>query len=210
LTPTRGSAPAPPRSRWRRAAGSAGSEIVVLSSMRLRAPSGRAWPQARSESGEDDQRLLELGCFSPRREAPVEPTVYRSSEWIPVSQPDRPITWRSAGNRGRGQRRFALRRAVFGRLSHPAVTRFAAVRPCSVPARVNLGGVTLERDCRSAARDAITGASRRSPVVLKSQPGEFPGERPPRGQEENRRQGCEADSVPCPHGLGRSTSVRIP
>ena len=74
----------------------------------------------------------------------------------------------------------------------------------------NLGGVTLERDCRSAARDAVTGASRRSPAVLKSQPDEFPGERPPRGQEENRRQGCEADSVPCPHGLGRHTSVRTP
>jgi hypothetical protein len=100
---------------------------------------------------------------------------------------------------------------VFGRLSRPAVTRFAAVRSSSVPARVNLGGVTLERDCRSAARDAVTGASRRSPAVLMSQSDEFPGERPPRGQqEENRRQGCEADSVPCPHGLGRRTSVRTP
>ena len=99
---------------------------------------------------------------------------------------------------------------MFGRLSRPAVTRFAAVRSCSAPARVNLGGVTLERDCRSAARDAVTGASRRSPAVLKSQPDEFPGERPPRGQEENRRQGREAESVPCPHGLGRRTSVRTP
>ena len=88
---------------------------------------------------------------------------------------------------------------MFGGLSRPAVTRFAAERSCSAPARVNLGGVTLERDCRSAARDAVTGASRRSPAVLKSQPDEFPGERPPRGhQEENRRQGCEADSVPAP------------
>ena len=99
---------------------------------------------------------------------------------------------------------------MFGRLSRPAVTRFAAVRSCSVPARVNLGGVTLKRDCRSAARDAVTGASRRSPAVLKSQPDEFPGERPPRGREESRRQGCEADTGPCPHGLGRHTSVRTP
>jgi hypothetical protein len=120
------------------------------------------------------------------------------------------ITGRSAGDRGRGQRRFALRRAVFGRPSRLAVTRFAVERSCSAPVRVNLGGVTLERDCRSAARDAITGASRRSPAVLESQPDEFPGERPPRGQEENRRQGCEADSVPYPHGLGRHTSVRTP
>ena len=99
---------------------------------------------------------------------------------------------------------------MFGGLSRPAVTRFAAERSCSAPARVNLGGITLKRDCRSAARDAITGASRRSSAVLKSQPDEFPGERPPRGQEENRRQGCEADSGPCPHGLGRRTSVRTP
>jgi hypothetical protein len=101
-------------------------------------------------------------------------------------------------------------RAVFGRLSRPAVTRFAAVHLYSVPTRVNLGGVTMECDGRSAARDAVTGASRRSPAVLKSQLNEFPGERPPRGQEENRRQGCEADSVPYPHGLGRRTSVRTP
>ena len=99
---------------------------------------------------------------------------------------------------------------MFGRLSRPTVTRFAVVRSCSVPARVNLGGVTLVCDRRSAARDAVTGASRRSPAVLKSQLNEFPGERPPRGQEENRRQGCEADSVPYPHGLGRRTSVRTP
>ena len=99
---------------------------------------------------------------------------------------------------------------MFGGLSRPTVTRIAAERSCSAPARVNRGGVTLERDCRSAARDAVTGASRRSPAVLKSQPDEFPGERPPRGQEENRRQGCEADSGPCPHGLGRRTSVRTP
>jgi hypothetical protein len=54
---------------------------------------------------------------------------------------------------------------VFGRLSRPAVTRFAAVRSCSAPARVNLGGITLERDCRSAARDAAN--SRREPTFAR-------------------------------------------
>ena len=67
---------------------------------------------------------------------------------------------------------------MFGRLSRPAVTRFAAARSRSVPARVNLGGVTLVCDRRSAARDAVTGASRRSPAVLKSQPDEFPAQVP--------------------------------
>ncbi|MBW3632239.1 MAG: hypothetical protein KY456_04335, partial [Chloroflexi bacterium] len=56
-------------------------------------------------------------------------------------------------------------RAVFGRPSRPAVTRFAAARLESAPARVNLGSVTLERDCRSAAR--VAAKSRREPTFVR-------------------------------------------
>ncbi len=43
---------------------------------------------------------------------------------------------------------------MFGRRLCPAVTRSAAASPRGLPARVNFGGIALERDCRSAARIA--------------------------------------------------------
>lgn len=43
---------------------------------------------------------------------------------------------------------------MFGKLSRPAVTRCAAAIHGGLPVRANLGGVTLERDGRSAARIA--------------------------------------------------------
>ena len=46
------------------------------------------------------------------------------------------------------------RRAVFGGPSCPAVTRFAPANPLGSPERSNLGGVALERNCRSASHYA--------------------------------------------------------
>ncbi len=58
LTPTRGSTPVHPRSRWRRAGGRgapagdpAASGMVVRDSSVLRTASGRSWPQARRGCG---------------------------------------------------------------------------------------------------------------------------------------------------------------
>jgi hypothetical protein len=45
------------------------------------------------------------------------------------------------------------------------VTRFAVARLYDAPVRVNLGSVTLERDCRSAAH--VAAKSRREPTFAR-------------------------------------------
>ena len=55
---------------------------------------------------------------------------------------------------------------MFGKLSRLAVTRFAAADPSGLPAGVNLGGVALERDGRSAAR--IADLSRSEPTFART------------------------------------------